>query len=40
MRIPKILMIVPRTPNMIAIAISEEPSKYVSGALDIVTGGN
>jgi hypothetical protein len=30
----------PRSPNVIAIAVSEEPSKHVSGALDIVTGGN
>jgi hypothetical protein len=40
MRIPKMLIIVPRTPNIIAIAVSGEPSKHVSEALDIVTGGN
>jgi hypothetical protein len=34
------LIIVPRSPNVIAIAVSEEPSKHVSKSLDIVTSGN
>jgi hypothetical protein len=33
-------MIVPRTPNIIAIAVSEEPIRHVSGALDMVTDDN
>jgi hypothetical protein len=40
MMIPTMLMIMPRTPNIIVIAVSEEPSKHVSEALGVVSGGN